>query len=96
MSVLTKAIIIDLLSDEVDLNKSEAKRFLRVFLSEIIASLLQGNTVKLPSLGNFTVMERKQRVGRNPHTGEKVTIAPRRVVVFRPGRKLKNKVASSG
>jgi integration host factor subunit alpha len=52
-----------------------------------------GETAKLASFGSFIVRKKSQRVGRNPKTGVKVQIAPRRVIVFKPSAILKRQIS---
>lgn len=93
MSALTKAMIIDQLQYHVGLKKPDAKVFLDVFLEAICAKLESGEHVKLSGFGNFVLRDKNKRPGRNPKTGEEIPVLPRRVVTFRPGYKLKNKVS---
>ena len=53
-------------------------------------ALVEGQNVKLSSFGTFIVRSKRQRIGRNPKTGEEVPITPRRVLVFRPSQMMKN------
>ncbi|MCU0833510.1 MAG: integration host factor subunit alpha [Chromatiaceae bacterium] len=89
---LTKADMADNLFEELGLNKREAKEMVELFFEEIRAALEQGDHVKLSGFGNFDLREKKQRPGRNPKTGEEIPITARRVVTFRPGQKLKQRV----
>ena len=52
----------------------------------------RGESVKISSFGTFSVREKAQRIGRNPKTGEEVPIPPRRVLVFRASRVLKDRI----
>ncbi|HHS83810.1 MAG TPA: integration host factor subunit alpha [Gammaproteobacteria bacterium] len=92
MMALTKAAIAEHLFEELGLNKREAKEVVEMFFEEIRTALEQGYQVKLSGFGNFDLREKRQRPGRNPKTGEEIPITARRVVVFRPGQKLKSKV----
>ncbi len=89
---LTKAAIAEHLFNELGLNKREAQEVVEMFFEEIRTALEQGYQVKLSGFGNFDLREKRQRPGRNPKTGEEIPITARRVVVFRPGQKLKSKV----
>jgi len=89
---LTKADMADNLFEELGLNKREAKEMVELFFEEIRAALEKGDHVKLSGFGNFDLREKKQRPGRNPKTGEEIPITARRVVTFRPGQKLKQRV----
>jgi integration host factor subunit alpha len=59
-------------------------------------ALVEGETVKLSRFGNFNVRDKRQRIGRNPKTGEEVPITPRRVVTFRPSQMLREFVEKGG
>lgn len=91
---LTKANMVEQLFEELGLNKREAKDIVEMFFEEIRAALVSGQPVKLSGFGNFDLREKKQRPGRNPKTGEEVSISARRVVTFRPGQKLKSRIES--
>ena len=58
----------------------------------MLVSLIQGNDVKISSFGTFVVRQKKERIGRNPKTGEEVPITARSVVTFRASNVLKSKV----
>ncbi|SEG51145.1 MULTISPECIES: integration host factor subunit alpha [Marinobacterium] len=92
MSSLTKADMAERLFEELGLNKREAKDMVESFFEEIRASLASNEHVKLSGFGNFDLRDKRQRPGRNPKTGEEVPISARRVVTFRPGQKLKERV----
>jgi integration host factor subunit alpha len=89
---LTKADMAEHLFDELGLNKREAKDIVEMFFEEIRSALERGEQVKLSGFGNFDLREKKERPGRNPKTGEEIPITARRVVTFRPGQKLKQRV----
>tara|TARA_B100000902_G_scaffold277602_1_gene263391 strand:- start:55 stop:351 length:297 start_codon:yes stop_codon:yes gene_type:complete len=93
-STITKADIIEHLNNELGLNKSECKILIEDFFDEIKESLKNGEEVKLSGFGNFELLNKKERPGRNPKTGEEVTISARRVVTFRAGNKLRKKIAT--
>ena len=89
---LTKAEMAERLFEELGLNKREAKEIVEMFFEEIRGALENGQQVKLSGFGNFDLRDKKQRPGRNPKTGEEIPITARRVVTFRPGQKLKQRV----
>ena len=91
---ITKADIIEHLHNDLGLNKSECKVLVEDFFEEIKNSLMNNEDVKLSGFGNFELLEKKARPGRNPKTGEEVTISARRVVTFRAGNKLRKKITS--
>lgn len=89
---LTKAEMVEHLFDELGLNKREAKELVEMFFEEIRVALESGEHVKLSGFGNFMLRDKKQRPGRNPKTGKPIPVSARRVVTFRPGQKLKQRV----
>ena len=91
---VTKADIIEYLHNNLGLNKSECKILVEDFFQEIKTSLINNEEVKLSGFGNFELLNKKSRPGRNPKTGEEVTISARRVVTFRAGNKLRKKISS--
>lgn len=90
--VLTKSEISEFLFEKFEVNKKDIKELIELFFEEIKLSLEQGEQVKLSGFGNFYLRDKKSRPGRNPKTGELVSITARRVVIFRPGQKLKNEI----
>lgn len=89
---LTKVEIADSLIQKFDLTKREAKDLVESFFEEIRVALESGEDVKLSGFGNFQLRDKKSRPGRNPKTGESVAVSARRVVVFKPGQKLRARV----
>ena len=89
---LTKADIAESLYEELGLNKREARELVELYFDELKSALSQGKQVKLSGFGNFDLRDKRERTGRNPKTGENIPISARRVVTFKPGQKLKNKV----
>ena len=86
---LTKADMAKSLFNAIGLNKKEASELVDLFFQELVACLAIGEPVKLSGFGNLDLRDKKERPGRNPKTGEKIPVAARRVVTFRPGQKLK-------
>ena len=89
---LTKAEVSEHLYEELGLSKRDAKLLVEEFFEEIRGSLEGGEQVKLSGFGNFDLRIKNERPGRNPKTGEDIPISARKVVTFRPGQKLKNRV----
>lgn len=92
---LTKAEMAEHLFETCGLNKRDAKDLVENFFEEIRRSLENGEEVKLSGFGNFELRTKSERPGRNPKTGEDIPISARRVVTFRPGQKLKQRVAAA-
>ena len=87
---LTRADLTETLHRDVGLSRTESADMVNSVLDLIADELVQGNTVKLSSFGTFMLRDKRQRMGRNPKTGQEVPITPRRVLVFRPSQVMKN------
>ncbi|RJQ27714.1 HU family DNA-binding protein [Candidatus Parcubacteria bacterium] len=91
MSV-TKKELIELVSKKANLTNKASKEAVKVFLNAIRDSLKRGEKVVLTGFGTFSLRTRKSRKGRNPKTGETITIAARKAPGFTPGKSLKRSV----
>lgn len=89
---MTKAEIARIVHERVGLTKKESAEIVESVLGVIRSSLEQGENVKLSGFGHFTVRQKHARRGRNPKTGDDITIAPRAVVTFRASPLLKQKL----
>ncbi len=89
---MTKKDIVLKVASDTGLKQLDVKRVVQKTLDTIIAALGQGQTVELRNFGIFKVKARKGRTGRNPRTGEKVPVPPKRVVVFKPGLVMKRDI----
>jgi DNA-binding protein HU-alpha len=81
------------IAERADLSKDKASQVLNVILDEITSSVSQGQDVSLIGFGTFTVRERAARLGKNPQTGQSMTIPASKTVAFKPGKGLKDAVA---
>ena len=91
---MTKQDIINQVSSRASLSRSKAEEAVETVIELIKESLGHGEPVILRRFGTFQVRAKSKRLGRNPKTGEEVAISARRVVTFRPGQKLKDRVES--
>lgn len=87
---LTKKDIANTLTETIEISHNQALSITNDFFAIIKNTLANGENVKLSSFGNFVVKKKSARPGRNPKTGEKVSISARKVVTFKAGPKLKN------
>ncbi len=88
---MTKAEIIDCVYDKVGgFSKKESAEIVEAVFDTMKDTLAEGDKVKISGFGNFVVREKKQRIGRNPQTGEPIPISARRVLTFKPSQVLKN------
>lgn len=91
---MTKAGIVERIFEKVGFSKKDCQEVVETIFGTIKEALERGESVKLSGFGNLIVKEKKARRGRNPQTGEGITISSRRVVVFRPSQILKDTVNS--
>jgi len=89
---LTKKDIVMKVSNETNLTQIDVKKIVQKTLDVISDSLQRGETVELRNFGVFKVKSRRGRIGRNPRTGQEVSVPEKKVVVFKPGLILKVKV----
>ncbi|MDC3086206.1 integration host factor subunit alpha [Pelagibacteraceae bacterium] len=90
----TRSTLSEAVFKNVGLSRNESATLVDSVFSEILSSLINGDDVKISSFGTFIVRQKKERIGRNPKTGEEVPISARSVVTFRASNVLKSKVNS--
>ena len=88
----TRSTLSEAVYKNVGLSRNESANLVDSVFSEILLSLIKGDDVKISSFGTFVVRQKKERIGRNPKTGEEVPITARSVVTFRASNVLKSKV----
>lgn len=89
---MNKAELIDAVSEQTKLQKSDAARAVDAVFDSITAALKAADTVALLGFGTFSVKARAARAGRNPRTGETIEIAASKVPGFKAGKALKDAV----
>ncbi len=89
---ITKLELADHLHKKMGLPKKDCLDFVNSFFNEISNSLENGEEVKISGFGNFSLLKKKARPGRNPKTGKEHTISARTSISFKPGRKLRDKI----
>ncbi len=88
----TRSTLSEAVFKNVGLSRNESATLVDSVFGEILKSLIQGSDVKISSFGTFVVRQKKERIGRNPKTGQEVPITARSVVTFRASNVLKSKV----
>jgi nucleoid DNA-binding protein len=89
---MTKKEIAIKIADETGIKQIIVKEVVQKTIDEMIEALAKGETLELRNFGVFKVKERKARIGRNPRTGETVSVPPKKVVTFKPGLVMKQRV----
>jgi integration host factor subunit alpha len=91
---MTKADIVEAVYQQIDLSKKEAADIVDSVFEMIRTQLENGESVKIPRFGNFTIRSKVPRRGRNPKTGEELEITARKVLTFKPSQILRDRVNS--
>lgn len=89
---MTKADIAVKIQNATGMTRKESTEALEQVLSIMKSALEQGENLKISGFGHFVIKEKKDRKGRNPQTGETITIGARRILTFKPSVVLKNRV----
>jgi integration host factor subunit alpha len=92
---MTKADIIEALHQKIGYSKKEAADLVELIFDTIKDTLSRGEKIKISGFGNFVVRDKKERIGRNPQTGEAIKISARRVLTFKPSQVLREDVNTS-
>ena len=89
---MNKLELISALKTESKISKSEAARVVQIFFDNMADAMARGERVEIRGLCSFFVKNYKSYVGRNPKTGEKVAIRPKKLPFFKSGKELKERV----
>jgi integration host factor subunit alpha len=93
---MTKADIVERIYEKVGFSKKESAELVETVFDLIKATLEEGDKIKIAGFGNFVVKEKSDRRGRNPQTGEEITIVARKILTFKPSQVLKSAINSQG
>ncbi|MEO5364067.1 MAG: integration host factor subunit beta [Magnetococcus sp. DMHC-8] len=89
---MTKSALISLIAQQLKLSRRDAELAVNAVFDSIGHSLEVGNRVELRGFGSFGLKERRSREGRNPKTGERVMVDAKRVLFFKAGKALRERV----
>ena len=89
---MNKIELIDALKSETGISKSDAAQIVAIFFNEMSETLAKGNRVEIRGLCSFFVKKYKSYTGRNPKTGEKVTVGEKKLPFFKCGKELRERV----
>ncbi len=92
---MTKRELVIRIASKLGMTQNDAARIIEGIFETISRSLAEGKRWELRDFGVFEVKTRASRMGRNPRTGEQVPVPERRVVTFRPGKKMKELIAGT-
>ena len=89
---MNKTELIAAVAEKAENYKKDAEKAVKAFTDAVAEELAKGGKVQLVGFGNFEVSERPAREGRNPRTGETMTIAASKTPKFKPGKALKDEI----
>ncbi len=89
---MRKQELVQAVAEATGQNEAASTKAVNAVFSAIETALSEGNEVTISGFGSFKVVERSARQGRNPQTGDPITIDARKSPVFRPGTQLKRAV----
>ncbi len=89
---MVKADIIEKVNERTGLSKKECSSIVESVFGIMKDTLEAGEEVKLSGFGVFKVKSKNERMGRNPHTGEQLTLAPRRILTWKASMVLKQTI----
>ena len=91
---LTKADLIEEVLRITELPRKESETIVETIFDSIIEAIQKGEKIEIRGFGSFRTRQRRGRVGRNPKTGEKVEVPPKKIPFFKPSKELKDFVNS--
>ena len=92
---MTKADLVDRVTALGDLTRRDGEVIVDTLFDAVIGALKTGDKIEIRGFGSFRTRQRRGRVGRNPKTGEKVEVPPKKIPFFKPSKELKDFVNSS-
>ena len=95
MSLIKSQLIQDITDQNPHLYIKDVERIVNTIFSEITKSLADGRRVELRGFGAFSVQKRKERIGRNPRTGDAVNVSEKYIPRFKSGKELRIKLNSA-
>jgi len=93
---LTKDHLISSIGNRLGMSKFESSRIVEAVLETVKSSLANGEDVLISGFGTFNVRNKTARRGRNPQTGEDLTLEPRRVVTFKCSSVMRDRINGKG
>lgn len=86
---MTKAELVDEVAKSTEITKKHAEMIVNTVFESIVESLKEGDKIELRGFGSFRIRHRSSRIGRNPKTGDRVYVPPKRIPYFKPGKDLR-------
>lgn len=92
---MTKADLIEEVSRVVEVTRKESEVIVETIFESVVKSLRDGDKVEVRGFGSFRTRERRGRTGRNPKSGEKVSVPPKTIPFFKPSKELRDLINST-
>jgi integration host factor subunit beta len=89
-TIMTKAELVDEVAKVTELSRKDAEVIVETLFESIIKALKAGDKLEVRGFGSFRIRERRARLGRNPKTGDKVSVPEKKVPYFKPSKELKD------
>ena len=89
-STMTKAYLVEEVIRVTELPRKESEAIVETIFESIIQALQTGDKIEIRGFGSFRTRQRRGRIGRNPKTGAKVEVPPKRIPFFKPSKELKD------
>jgi len=89
---MTKADLVEIVAASADVPRKQADQVVQVVLDSIVGALHGDEKVELRGFGSFRIRQRDERTGRNPKTGDKVHVPPKKIPYFKPGKHLREEL----
>lgn len=89
---MTKAELVAKIANDTGITRSQTEKAVDAFVSAVSMALESGDKITLVGFGTFSVAERAEREGRNPRSGEKIKVPASKVVKFKAGKTLSEKI----
>ncbi len=89
---MTKADLIEEVSRLAELTRKDSEVIVETIFDSVVHALRTGDKIEIRGFGSFRTRQRKPRVGRNPKTGDRVEVPPKKIPFFKPSKELKDMV----
>jgi integration host factor subunit beta len=93
---MTKADLIEEVSRLAELTRKDSEVIVETIFDSVVRALRTGDKIEIRGFGSFRTRQRKPRVGRNPKTGDRVEVPPKKIPFFKPSKELKDMVNRDG
>ena len=92
VGTLTRADLAETINRKMGLSRAESLDLVEAILAKMGDAMADGENVKISGFGSFVLRDKKERIGRNPKTGESVALPGKHVPHFKPGKELRERV----